>query len=131
MSMHDPIADMLTRVRNAQQMRHLEVAMPSSKMKEQIAQVLKKEGYILDYALNAESNNTKTLTIQLKYFKDRPVIARITRISRPGLRIYKSYKKLSPVSGFGIAILSTSRGIMSHLLAKAQGVGGEVICEVA
>lgn len=129
--MHDPIADMLTRVRNAQQMRHLEVAMPSSKMKEQIAQVLKKEGYILDYALNAESNNTKTLTIQLKYFKDRPVIARITRISRPGLRIYKSYKKLSPVSGFGIAILSTSRGIMSHLLAKAQGVGGEVICEVA
>lgn len=130
MSMQDPIADMLTRIRNAQQAKHSDLKLSSSKIKEQIARVLKEEGYILNYEVN-EENNTKNLYIELKYFKGKAVIKRIKRISRPGLRIYRSFKNLPSIPGFGIAILSTSKGVMSHVAAKASCVGGEVLCEVA
>lgn len=131
MSMHDPVADMLTRIRNGQQAKHQQVKLTSSLLKEQIARVLKEEGYISDYFIESLENNLKSMTVSLKYFQGRPVIERIKRISRPGLRVYKSVKDLSAVPGFGIAILSTSRGVMTHLSAKVIGVGGEVICEVA
>lgn len=130
-SMHDPVADMLTRIRNGQQANHQQITLVSSKLKEEIARVLKEEGYIEDYFVEALDNNLKAMTIKLKYYHGKPVIELIKRISRPGLRVYKSYKDLSPVPGFGIAILSTSKGIMTHLSAKSRGVGGEVICEVA
>lgn len=129
--MQDPIADMLTRIRNAQQARHLNLKLASSKIKEQIARVLKEEGYILDYQIEKEANNANSLIIELKYFKGKPVIERIKRISRPGLRIYRPFKNLPSIPGFGIAILSTSKGVMSHIAAKAASVGGEVLCEVA
>ncbi|WP_199737775.1 MULTISPECIES: 30S ribosomal protein S8 [Legionella] len=129
--MHDPVADMLTRIRNGQQAKHQYVTLVSSNLKEAIAKVLKDEGYIADYAVESLDNNLKKITLQLKYYHGRPVIERIKRISRPGLRIYKSAKQLSAVPGFGIAILSTSEGVMSHIKAKKSGVGGEVICEVA
>lgn len=131
MSMQDPIADMLTRIRNAQQAKHVNLTLSSSKIKEQIARVLKEEGYILDYEIRKESNNSNSLSIELKYFKGRPVIESIKRVSRPGLRIYRPFKKLPSIPGFGIAILSTSKGVMSHIAAKAASVGGEVLCEVA
>lgn len=131
MSMHDPVADMLTRIRNGQQAKHQKVTLTSSKIKEEIARVLKEEGYILDYSVESLENNLKSITIQLKYYHGKPVIERIKRISRPGLRVYKSSKDLPPISGFGVAILSTSRGVMTHVAAKTTGVGGEVICEVA
>lgn len=131
MSMHDPIADMLTRIRNGQQANHQSVSFHSSKLKEQIARVLKEEGYISDYEVEKSEDNFKVMTVTLKYFQGRPVIERIARISRPGLRVYKPFKKLHAISGFGIAILSTSKGVMTHVAAKAQSVGGEVICEVA
>ncbi|GGI83480.1 30S ribosomal protein S8 [Legionella impletisoli] len=131
MSMHDPVADMLTRIRNGQQAKHQSVTMISSNLKEEIARVLKDEGYITDYAVESLDNNQKAITLTLKYFKDAPVIERIKRISRPGLRVYKSSKELSAVPGFGIAILSTSKGVMTHIAAKANGVGGELLCEVA
>lgn len=129
--MHDPVADMLTRIRNGQQAKHQKVTLTSSKIKEEIARVLKEEGYILDYSVESLENNLKSITIQLKYYHGKPVIERIKRISRPGLRVYKSSKDLPPISGFGVAILSTSRGVMTHVAAKTTGVGGEVICEVA
>ncbi|WP_115336896.1 30S ribosomal protein S8 [Legionella londiniensis] len=129
--MHDPIADMLTRIRNGQQAGHQQVTLSSSNLKEAIASVLKDEGYISDYQIKSSSNNIKEITIQLKYYKGRPVIGHIKRISKPGLRIYKAAKELTPVPGFGIAILSTSKGVMTHVMAKNQGIGGEVICEVA
>ncbi|WP_444543254.1 30S ribosomal protein S8 [Legionella impletisoli] len=129
--MHDPVADMLTRIRNGQQAKHQSVTMISSNLKEEIARVLKDEGYITDYAVESLDNNQKAITLTLKYFKDAPVIERIKRISRPGLRVYKSSKELSAVPGFGIAILSTSKGVMTHIAAKANGVGGELLCEVA
>ena len=131
MSMQDPVADMLTRIRNGQQAKHQQVKLTSSILKEEIARVLKEEGYISDYLVESLDNNLKTMTVHLKYFQGRPVIDRIKRISRPGLRVYKSSKDLSAVPGFGIAILSTSRGVMTHKAAKITGVGGEVICEVA
>lgn len=131
MSMHDPVADMLTRIRNGQQAKHQQVKLTSSILKEEIARVLKEEGYIADYSVEALDNNLKSITVHLKYHQGRPVIERIKRISRPGLRVYKSVKDLSAIPGFGIAILSTSRGVMTHLAAKITGVGGEVICEVA
>ena len=130
-SMHDPVADMLTRIRNGQQAKHQQVKLTSSTLKEQIARVLKEEGYISDYSVESLDNNLKSMTVYLKYYQGRPVIERIKRISRPGLRVYKSVKDLSAIPGFGIAILSTSRGVMTHLAAKVTGVGGEVICEVA
>lgn len=129
--MHDPVADMLTRIRNSQQAKHQHVTLISSKLKEQIAQVLKDEGYISNFSVEPLANNLKSMTIDLKYFHGRPVIEKIKRISRPGLRVYKSSKDLSAVPGFGIAILTTSKGVMTHIKAKADGVGGEVICEVA
>lgn len=131
MSMQDPIADMLTRIRNSQKANHVCVTMESSKLKEQIARVLKEEGYISDYKVDTADNKFKSITVELKYYRGRPVIERIKRISKPGLRIYKSYKSLLSIPGFGIAILSTSKGIMTHIAAKANQVGGEIICEVA
>jgi small subunit ribosomal protein S8 len=129
--MHDPVADMLTRIRNGQQAKHLEVTMMSSKLKEEIARVLKDEGYISDYSVETESNGFKAINVRLKYYNGRPVIEKIKRISRPGLRIYKSVKELASVPGFGVAIISTSKGVMTHVKARSAGVGGEIICEVA
>lgn len=131
MSMHDPVADMLTRIRNGQQAKHQSVTMISSNLKVEIARVLKDEGYISDYAVEEMTNNQKAITLQLKYYQGSPVIERIKRISRPGLRIYKSSKELASVPGFGIAILSTSKGVMTHAAAKQHGIGGELLCEVA
>ncbi|OGV34622.1 MAG: 30S ribosomal protein S8 [Legionellales bacterium RIFCSPHIGHO2_12_FULL_35_11] len=131
MSMQDPIADMFTRIRNAQQAKHENVELLSSIMKEEIAKVLKEEGYIANYSVEALENNSKSMSIELKYFKGRPVISKIKRVSRPGLRIYKTVKELKPVPGFGILIVSTPKGVMSHAAAKAQNVGGEIIGEVA
>ena len=131
MSMHDPVADMLTRIRNGQQAKHQHVKLFSSNLKEEIARVLKEEGYISDFSVEALDNNLKSITLNLKYYHGRPVIEKIKRISRPGLRVYKSSKDLSSVAGFGVAIISTSRGVMTHVKARADGVGGEIICEVA
>ena len=131
MSMHDPVADMLTRIRNGQRANHQHVTLVSSKFKEEIARVLKEEGYIENFFVETLENNLKSITLKLKYYHGRPVIELIKRISRPGLRVYKSYKDLTSVPGFGVAILSTSQGIMTHVSAKSKGVGGEVICEVA
>ena len=131
MSMQDPIADMLTRIRNGQRAKHVEVALESSKIKELIATVLKNEGYISDFFVKEQENNSKAMTIVLKYFQGQPVIEKITRSSKPGLRIYKSAKKLPDVPGFGVAVVSTSKGVMTHLQARSSGLGGEVLCEVA
>lgn len=130
MSMTDPIADMLTRIRNAQSARMMTVSMPSSKMKVSIAKVLRDEGYITDF----ETDNAvkSTLTITLKYFDGKPVIARIRRVSRPGLRTYKPAAQLEKVlGGLGTCIVSTSKGVMTDKQARQQNVGGELICEVA
>mgnify|MGYP001037996895 FL=1 len=131
MSMHDPVADMLTRIRNGQQAKHQQITLTSSKLKEEIARVLKEEGYIESFFVEPLDNNLKLMTIKLKYYHGRPVIELIKRISRPGLRVYKSYKELTSIPGFCVAIRCTSQGIMTHISAKMQGVGGEVICEVA
>ena len=131
MSMSDPIADMLTRIRNAQLAEKTAVAMPASKLKSAIAQVLKDEGYIDHFAMR-ESDGKPTLEINLKYYAGRPVIEKIERISRPGLRVYKSSDKLPTVmNGLGVAIVSTSRGVMTERKARASGIGGEVVCIVA
>lgn len=130
MSMQDPIADMLTRVRNAQRANHKTVEVPSSKLKIEIARVLQEEGFIEDYQ-DIENGTKRVLLIKLKYYHGKPVIARVDRISRPGIRIYKSKDQLSTVPGFGVAVLSTSKGVMTHHKAKKLGVGGEVLCEVA
>lgn len=131
MSMSDPVADMLTRIRNAQSSEKPVVAMPNSKLKTAIAAVLKDEGYIEDFAVRTEDNKP-TLEIQLKYYAGRPVIERIERISRPGLRIYRGSKDIPQVmNGLGIAIVSTSKGVMTDRKARAGGIGGEVLCIVA
>lgn len=131
MTMTDPIADMLTRIRNAQKARKLSVAMPASKSKEAVARVLRDEGYIGDYATDGEGA-ARTLTIELKYFEGRPVIERIERSSRPGLRVYRGKEQLPRVlGGLGIAIVSTSAGVMSDAQARDKGVGGEVLCVVS
>ncbi len=129
--MQDPVADMLTRIRNGQQAKHEQVKLSSSLLKVEIAKVLKEEGYIQDFVVETLENNRKIMTIGLKYFQGKPVIARILRISRPGLRVYKSVKDLFAVPGFGISILSTSKGVMTNNAAKKMNIGGEVICEVA
>ena len=131
MSMQDPIADMLTRIRNSQKAKHETVTLGSSLLKEQIARVLKEEGYIEDYKVETTEDKFKIITVQLKYYRGRPVIETIKRISKPGLRVYRSCQDLLPIPGFGIAILSTSKGIMTHVSAKAKQIGGEVLCEVA
>ena len=131
MTMQDPIADMLTRIRNGQQAKHQQVTIPASTVKQNIARVLKEEGYIHDFQLTVDEKNMKFITIELKYFQNKPVIERIRRVSKPGLRIYKAVSELKAVPGFGVAILSTSKGIMSHVTARKANIGGEVICEVA
>jgi small subunit ribosomal protein S8 len=131
MSMSDPISDMLTRIRNAQVVGHMEVSMPASKLKASIAQVLKDEGYIEDFALR-EKGVKKELAIGLKYYAGRPVIERLERVSKPGLRVYKGHDDIPRImNGLGVAILSTSRGVMTDRKARADGVGGEVLCIVA
>ena len=131
MSMSDPIADMLIRIRNAQLVGHTEVAMPASKLKASIAQVLKDEGYIEDFALR-DNGAKKELHIGLKYYAGRPVIERLERVSKPGLRVYRGRNDIPRImNGLGVAILSTSRGVMTDRKARADGVGGEVLCIVA
>jgi small subunit ribosomal protein S8 len=131
MSMSDPVADMLIRIRNAQMVGHTEVAMPASKLKASIAQVLKDEGYIEDFALRADGAKNE-LRIGLKYYAGRPVIERLERVSKPGLRVYRGRDDIPRVmNGLGVAILSTSRGVMTDRKARADGVGGEVLCFVA
>lgn len=131
MSMSDPIADMLTRIRNAQVVHKTEVAMPSSKVKVAIANVLKDEGYIEDYAITNAAGKAE-LKIALKYYAGRPVIERLERVSRPGLRIYKGSDDIPNVmNGLGVAIVTTPKGVMTDRKARATGVGGEVICYVA
>jgi small subunit ribosomal protein S8 len=134
MSMHDPIADMLTRIRNAQLVGHSEVSMPASGLKSAIAKVLKDEGYIEDFAVREKTGDAakKELAIALKYYAGRPVIERIERVSKPGLRVYKGRNDIPRVmNGLGVAILSTSRGVMTDRKARADGLGGEVLCIVA
>ena len=131
MSMSDPVSDMLTRIRNGQSATKQMVAMPNSAMKVSIANVLKEEGYITDYAVEKNGNHEE-LTITLKYYQGRPVIEKVNRVSRPGLRIYKSKDELpSVLGGLGIAIISTSQGVMTDRAARAIGNGGEVICTVS
>lgn len=131
MSMTDPIADMLTRIRNAQLAQKNSVAMPASKLKVAIAAVLKDEGYIDDFAVR-DAEGKPQLDIALKYYAGRPVIERIERISRPGLRVYKGSGDLPRVmNGLGIAIVSTPKGVMTDRRARATNVGGEVLCIVA
>ena len=131
MSMSDPIADMLTRIRNGQIVDKTEVAMPSSKLKGAIAQVLKDEGYIDGFSVVANDGKAE-LHIGLKYYAGRPVIERIERVSRPGLRIYKNHQDIPQVmNGLGVAIVSTPKGVMTDRAARAAGVGGEVLCYVA
>jgi small subunit ribosomal protein S8 len=129
MSMQDPVADMLTRIRNAQQVRNPSVSMPSSKLKAAVAQVLREEGYIGGYSVSAGAK--PELTIELKYHQGRPVIDQIKRISRPGLRIYRNRHELPTVQGgLGIAVVSTCKGVMTDRAARKAGVGGEVLCTV-
>ena len=131
MSMSDPIADMLTRIRNAQSVAKAAVTMPSSKLKVAIAQVLKDEGYIDGFAVKSDGGKSE-LEVALKYYAGRPVIERIERVSRPGLRVYKGRDDLPQVmNGLGVAIVTTSRGVMTDRKARATGVGGEVIAYVA
>ena len=131
MTMTDPISDLLTRVRNGQMVGKVQVAMPSSKVKQSIAKVLKDEGYIADFEVR-DVDNKPELVITLKYYEGKPVIDHIERISRPGLRIYKGKDELPKVlGGLGIAIISTSQGLMSDRAARAAGHGGEVLCVVS
>ena len=131
MSMTDPIADMLTRIRNAQLAEKAEVRMPSSNVKVSIAKVLKDEGYILGYSVE-ENASKATLTIELKYYQGVPVISMVRRASTPGLRSYKGKDELPKVEGgLGIAIISTSQGVMTDRAARAAGHGGEILCFVA
>lgn len=131
MSMQDPIADMITRIRNGQGAGKVRVAMPISKQKAAIAQVLKDQGYIRDFSIE-EIEGKSQLAIVLKYFEGKPVIEMVKRISRPGLRVYKGQRELPKVmDGLGIAIISTSKGLMTDRQARAAGHGGEVLCVVA
>lgn len=130
MSMHDPIADMLTRIRNAQNAGEEVVAMPSSNVKLAILKVLQEEGYIESFEVSNE-HNKKNINVVLKYFQGRPVIEKIKRVSRAGLRIYKRTNLLPVVrAGMGIAIISTPKGVMTERAARAQNLGGEVLCTV-
>lgn len=129
MSMQDPLADMLTRIRNAQMAEKTVVSMPSSKLKAAVAKVLKDEGHIADFQISSEVK--PQLSIELKYFEGKPVIEEVKRISRPGLRQYKSVEQLPKVrGGLGVSIVSTNKGVMTDRAARAAGVGGEVLCTV-
>lgn len=130
MSMTDPVADMLTRIRNGQSASKKVVKLPSSSLKVSIAKVLKEEGYIVDYNTEVSGSHTE-MTVTLKYYNGTPVIEEVKRVSKPGLRIYKSKDELPKVlGGLGIAIVSTSKGVMTDRAARAIGHGGEVICTV-
>ena len=130
MSMSDPIADMLTRIRNGQRASKVQVSMPASKVKQAIANVLKEEGFIEDFSVQ-EADGKPTLTVALKYYQGKPVIEKIERVSRPGLRIFRGKDELPTViGGLGVAIVSTSKGVMSDRAARAAGQGGEVLCIV-
>jgi SSU ribosomal protein S8P len=128
--MQDPISDMLTRLRNGQTAKKVAVKMPSSKLKVAIAELLKAEGYVADVAVNSDAK--PELEVTLKYFESKPVIEQIQRVSRPGLRIYKKKDELpSVMGGLGIAVVSTSKGLMTDRAARKAGLGGEIICYVA
>jgi small subunit ribosomal protein S8 len=128
--MSDPIADLLTRIRNGQSAAKVDVSMPSSKAKVAIVEVMKNEGYITDYSVSADSK--PVLTVTLKYFEGRPVIDELKRVSRPGLRIYKGNDELPKVlNGLGVAIVSTSAGVMTDSQARTAGHGGEVLCTIS
>lgn len=130
MSMSDPIADMLTRIRNGQSASKVEVSMPASNMKQSIAKVLKDEGYITDYTVSEDAK--AEMSVSLKYHNGEPVIDTIQRMSRPGLRVYKNKDELpSILNGLGIVIISTSTGMMTDRAARAAGIGGELICSVS
>lgn len=131
MSMTDPISDLLTRVRNGQLSGKTEVKAPASKLKAEVLRVLKEEGYIADFA-KLEEDGKPVLSIKLKYYQGEPVIAKLQRVSRPGLRVYKGKDELPKVlGGLGVAIVSTSKGVMSDRAARASGQGGEVLCVVS
>jgi small subunit ribosomal protein S8 len=131
MSMTDPIADMLTRIRNAQKARKVTVSMPASKVKLAVAKVLQDEGYI-DGVSTEQQDNKRTMTVDLRYYEGRPVIERLQRVSRPGLRVYVPADELPKVQGgLGVAIVSTSNGVMTDRAARAAGHGGEVLCIVS
>ncbi|HIQ54423.1 MULTISPECIES: 30S ribosomal protein S8 [Pseudomonadaceae] len=129
MSMQDPLADMLTRIRNAQMAEKSSVSMPSAKLKVAVAKVLKEEGYVAGYEVVGDVK--PTLSIELKYFEGKPVIEELKRVSRPGLRQYKSVEQLPKVKGgLGVSIVSTNKGVMTDRAARAAGIGGEVLCTV-
>lgn len=131
MSMQDPVADMLTRIRNGLSANKSSVSMASSKQKVEIARLLKEEGYITDYSVASEGAKS-TLTVELKYYHGKPVIELIKRVSRPGLRVYKACDELPKVmGGLGVSIISTSKGLMTDRAARKAGHGGEVVCFVA
>ena len=130
MSLSDPIGDMLARLKNSQMRSHKKIELPSSKFKAKIAEILKSEGYIIDYEVKPEQNKSKLL-ISLKYNSGNPVISSIERISKPGRRIFSSAESLPKVNnGLGIAIISTPKGVMTDIDARKQKIGGEVICKV-
>jgi small subunit ribosomal protein S8 len=132
MSMTDPIADLLTRIRNGQKAGKASISMPSSKAKAAVCEVLKREGFIGDFSVADAPGNKRELTIALKYYEGRPVIERLDRVSTPSLRVYRGKDKLPKVmGGFGVAIVSTSAGVMTDREARARGQGGEVVCIVA
>jgi len=129
--MSDPIADMLTRIRNGQIAGHTKVVMPSSKVKIAVAKVLEDEGYVSAYSVS-EKNGKSELSVDLKYFEGKPVIETLKRVRRPGLRVYKNKNELPKViGGLGVAVISTSKGIMSDRNARSQGIGGEILCYIA
>jgi small subunit ribosomal protein S8 len=131
MTMQDPIADMLTRIRNGQAARKAEVTMPESKQRVAIAELLKREGYIEDFQ-SVANEALRTLTITLKYFESRPVIEDLRRMSRPGLRMYRAKDAIPKVrGGLGVTVVSTSRGVLTDREARRQGLGGEIICYIA
>ena len=131
MSLQDPVADMLTRIRNGQSAGRLRVSMPSSKLKVSIATVLRDEGYVHDFEVAEGEDGHRVLSVRLKYHEGRPVISSIDRVSRPGLRIYRGKGDLPVVmGGLGIAVVSTSRGVMADRAARTEGLGGEVLCTV-
>ena len=132
MSMTDPISDMLTRIRNGQKAKKVSVSMPASRLKMSIARVLEDEGYVMDVSTTDEAEPKRTMTVTLKYHQGVPVIERIDRASRPGLRLYSGSADIPKVqAGLGVAIVSTSRGIMTDRQARAQGHGGEILCFVS
>jgi small subunit ribosomal protein S8 len=131
MSMHDPIADMFTRIRNAQKAQHNTVLIPYSRFKVDIIKVLNDEGYVAEHRLIDDDSGHKQIELDLRYFNNIPVIERIQRISKPGLRKYSGYSEMRPVPGYGITIVSTSRGVMTHKKARTLKLGGELIGVVA